>query len=270
MRSIFEFRDYKAYLAARLPTSGEGRGLRTKLAGVLGCRGAFVSQVISKEAHFSLEHAARVDEFLGHSPVESHYFLLLVHLGRAGSPSLRRYYSEQLDRVLAQREVVTEKIRVRSYLSNEEQIIYYSTWHFAAIHMLLLIPELRTKQAIAAHLNLPLSRVSETLDFLVQVGLAVEESGSYLPGKSRLHVGERSPHVNRHHTNWRLHAISALERDSDSVLRYSGPIVLSKKKIPRLRALLLEAIGELEGLLVDEDDVDDEEPYVFSVDLYPL
>src|SRR5688572_30212172 len=104
--SVYEFEDYKEYLLARFPTQGAGRGSRARLAERLRCQPAFVSQVLGTATHLSLEHAAVVDEFLEHSDAESHYFLLLVHRGRAGSQNLRKYYDSQLELLRRERQKV--------------------------------------------------------------------------------------------------------------------------------------------------------------------
>ena len=48
----------------------------------------------------------------------------------------------------------------------ETQIKYYSHWSIAAIHVLLTIPEFRTRAAIAAKLNLSTTDINAGLDFL--------------------------------------------------------------------------------------------------------
>jgi len=72
---IFSFSkdDYRDYVASFLD-SQESKERRTDLAKFLGCQNSFVSQVLTGRAHFSLEHAVRISNFLGHSVDERTFF----------------------------------------------------------------------------------------------------------------------------------------------------------------------------------------------------
>ena len=54
--------------------------------------------------------------FLGHATDEAHYFLLLIQHERAGTPSLRRYFSEQIEQVHLKRLVLKERVGVSKTL----------------------------------------------------------------------------------------------------------------------------------------------------------
>jgi len=250
-KSVFEFQDYKRYLTLRLPTTGEGRGLRAKLASTLSCQAAYISQVINGHTQFSLEHAVSIDRFLGHSAEEGEYFMLLVHFARAGTKSLREYYGALMERMLKRRQVVTERIGVAQPLSSELANRYYSAWYYSAIHVLLLVPRFRTKAAIVECLHLPLPLVSEVIEFLVGAGLAKEEKGRYVTGTQRIHLGSDSPLLSRHHTNWHLRAFPSLDRPLPHDLHYSGAIALSEKNALRVRSLLLNQIEAIEPILAE-------------------
>src|SRR5437660_270087 len=96
--SLFEYRDYKAYLRDLLSQMpAQGYGVRSKLAQALRCQVAYVSQVFNKEIHFSLEQAEELNRFFGHSHEESDYFLLLVQSARAGTRALKDRIQAQLE-----------------------------------------------------------------------------------------------------------------------------------------------------------------------------
>lgn len=95
MEPIFNFLDYKAYLAARLRSAAE-RGAHSQLAIVMGCRPSFVSKVLYRKTHLTPEHAVVLAEYWKLSPTEAEYFRELVQLGRAGSPLLRQVIERRL------------------------------------------------------------------------------------------------------------------------------------------------------------------------------
>jgi len=265
--SLYEHTDYKRYLLGRLPVKGAERGARQRLAQHLNCQPAYISQVLNGDAHFSLEHGALIDDFLEHTAKESRYFMLLVHLGRAGSARLRNHYLQQVEAIRADRQQVSERVQAESSISTERSYRYYSAWHYSAIHILLMIPRLREKRAIADFLKLPLAVVSEALEFLVEAGLANEQKGKYSPVVSRLHLGSQSDMIQKHHLNWRVRSMVAIDTKDPLGLHYSGPIAVSRENAEKLRTVLLQAIERMEPILAEPGE---EEGYGVGIDFFRL
>lgn len=266
-KAVYDYRDYKCYLSDTLATSGMRRGMRSKLATFLGCQTAFVSQVLTGNAEFSLEHAIRINDFLQHTLDEAHFFMLLVHFGRAGSKLLAEYYRKQIDQVLDKRQRVRESIKVNKTLSLEDQITYYSSWHYAAIHVLAMIPEFRTKTSIADYLQIPLRRITECVEFLSRAGILAEERGKLRVESTRIHLRPDSPMIAKHHINWRMHAIRSLDGSNHDDLHYSSVISLSKEDAEQIRKILLNALAQSEALLKDSKD---EMAFCYSFDFFRL
>jgi len=97
-------------------------------------RSADVSQVLNDRYHFSLEQAEAATQFLGLSQDESRCFILLVEIQRAGTPSLKQYFLKQLAELRELHLMIKERIGVSSALTEHHQTIYYSFWHYAAVH----------------------------------------------------------------------------------------------------------------------------------------
>ena len=136
-----------------------------------------------------------------------------------------------------------------SLLSIENQVIYYSSWHVLATHILLSIPEFNTKDKIANHFKLPSHQIAVALEFLVRSGLAHEINGKYSILNTRTHLAKGSPLFPRHHTNWRIRAIQAMDHERENDLHYSGAFTLSKKDLLKVRSLMLSFIEESEPLI---------------------
>jgi uncharacterized protein (TIGR02147 family) len=266
-KSLFEFDDYKKYLVYILQTKGSSRGLRSRLAVHLRCQTAYISQALNGRVHFSLEHAIRISDFLGHSEEEGTFFMLLVHLGRAGSTTLKDYYHKQIDLILKRRQIIRERIHVKNVLSTETQTIYYSSWYYAAIHILISIPRFQTKAAIAEALKLPISTVSDGIEFLVSSGLAIFCSGKYKIGASRIHLGQDSPLISKHHINWKMRAIHALDVPANQDLHYSSVISLSDNDSSKIRSILLNAIEKTEPILKESNE---ENAYCLALDFFQI
>ncbi|MGE0171336.1 MAG: TIGR02147 family protein [Oligoflexales bacterium] len=248
--TVFEFDDYKKYLKERLPTSGENRGSRSKLAKLLKCQSAHISQVLKGSGHFSLEHCAIIDEFLNHTLQESEYFLLLVHLGRSGSKKLSRFYMRRIDelKVLNRRANIAPSAKP---LENEAALaLYYSSWQVAAVHVALMKGPQRPSE-LAATLNLGVSFVKTALTNLTHCGMVEDrKDGYYHCVPQRLHLAPDSPFVTQHHLNWRTKLVQSLQQPEDKeTLHYSGPMAISKRAASKIRALLVDSIERMEPII---------------------
>lgn len=265
--AVFDHEDYKSYLSGRFSTQGSNRGLRAKLATKLSCQSAFISQVLNSHTHFSLEHAVIVDEFLEHSPDESEYFMLLIHHGRAGTKGLKNYYRKQLDQLRKRREVISERIHVKEKLNQIDAFQYYSTWYYAAIHVLTMIPKYQTQAAIAEHLRLPLKVVKEATEFLAYCGLIEENQGKWVNSKNRIHLGNDTIITSKYHMSWRIKTLQNLELSHKEDLHYTGVLALSSENVEKLRTLVLNFIESLEPIIQEGPE---EELHAISLDYYRL
>ena len=242
MKNLFEYRDYKSYLSAALGGRGHRNGGRSKLSQHLDCQTAHVSQVLNGHTHFSTEQAFKVNSFLGHDREESHFFLLLVQLSRAGTPDLRQYYDQQIHEILERRTLIKNRVSATTTVPAGDQARYYSSWLYAAVHMGLSVPELQTKESLAKYFNLPLAVVAETLEFLMSVGLAESRGGRFVIGPSHVHLGNDADNINKHHTNWRVQALESLDRKDPNDLHYSVVFSLSRADSAKIKDRIIELI----------------------------
>lgn len=65
--------------------------------------------MLSGVSHFSFEHAVAIARFLGLTETESDYFILLVHVAKAGSTELKQHYLNQLRKIQEARENGSER-----------------------------------------------------------------------------------------------------------------------------------------------------------------
>lgn len=266
MASIFEYRDYKAYLRDFVAEQGPSRkGLKTEMARAMGCQLAYLSQVLHKSADLSLEQGIRLAPTLGLGEAERDFFLLVMQRSRAGTAELGRHFDRQIKQALETRLNLKERLKGRSVLSAEDQAEYYRHWATSVIHMMLTVPAFRTKQAIAERLRLPLDQVTTSLDFLLSVGLAVEEQGVLRTGETQIHLGKDSPLSSRHHANWRLRAIEARGRQSPEDISYSSVLTMSREDAGRMQRMIADFIEESRRLIHASPE---EEVFAFCIDYF--
>lgn len=267
--NVFSYRSYKAYLRAAIADKTiHGWGSKSALARALSCQTSHISQVLKGQSHFSLEQADNVNNFLDHSRDEAQFFLLLLQLERAGTQSLRDFLQTQLDQLLEKQLVLKNRVNIKRVLSGEDQATYYSAWYYAAVHILITIPGFQTKNEISGYLGLSTRRVSEILDYLVSINLAVKLGNRYRVGDARIYLGSDSSMVAKHHANWRIQAIQSLDRGSTkSDLHYSSVISLSRSDCENIKLQLVKSIEEIKARVKDSKE---EELMCFSLDFFKI
>lgn len=264
---IFKYSRYREYLKACLPAKGKGRGGRSRLAEILGCQPGYVSLVLSGKSDFSPEHGLQVADFLRLNGEEREFLLLLIHKDRAGSVNLKTHYETQMKAIQKDKMEIKSRIATTHSLNNEEQLKYYESWIFTALHMCTLVPQLRNISAMSAYLNIPADRVKAALAILMKVGLVRQERGSFISTQKRIHLGENGLALKKHHTNWRLQAIHSIDRSSEEGLHYSSVMSISKEASLQIKQILLKSIQDAEPIIKGAAD---EGVFALSIDLFEV
>jgi uncharacterized protein (TIGR02147 family) len=266
--SIFEHSDYRAYLRAKAGPRGTRYGVRLAMAQAIGCHSSYFTKILDADANLNLEQSLKLSTYFQMTAEESDYFLLLVQKARSGTKALERYFETKLDALQQKRLSLKERVSIKRSLSREDQATYYGSWHFAAIHMALTVLQLNTRGALASYFELTEKKVGEILEFLISVGLAVEEKGTFKVGPSELHLEGDSPSILKHHTNWRTKAITALDREDALDLHYSGVFTLSKADAASLRERLVKVIRDSVSFATQSKNED--EVLCFALDFFGL
>ena len=265
--SIFEFKLYKDYLLSKTGDKHSRRGEKMAIAKSIGCQPTFISHILYKNAHLSLEQGEKLNRYFQHNKEESAFFLLLIQKDRAGTKSLEKFFQEQLDVILEKRLILTERLGTKNTLSLTEQATYYSSWQYAAVHVALSVPKLQNKNNLSRFLNISPKRIIEILDFLLKVGLAEEKNGHFISGRIETRLGKDSPNIIKHHSNWRNQAIESLEREEILDLHYSSVVSIDKVAAAKIKNILMESIKNYVSCVKHANE---EEVYCLNMDLFLL
>jgi len=242
---IFEFTDYKHFVRKKLREAGnKGYGQYTRIAKHLNIHTSMVSQVFNGSKHLTFEQACRACSFFGFTELETDFFIALVQLERAGTPEAKDKCQRDLNRLKAKSESVKARVGKDVELSEEHNATFYSQWFYTAIKLLSSIPEHHTPEIISRTLGIPLISVNRALEFLLSVGLCVEQDGKIKPGPRNTHLGAESPLVGRHHQNWRVKGFEKMGTLLPSELFFTMPATLSEKDTLILRQKIVEFIEE--------------------------
>jgi uncharacterized protein (TIGR02147 family) len=249
MSDIFQAADYRSYVKdwiAEQPK--QGHGMVSALAQAARCQPAYLSRVLSGGAHLSAEQAFAVAKRLGHSRQEADFLLLLIEWERASDQELKAHYRSKLDTAREARTDLRNRFKEAKTLGREQQVTYYSSAHYAAVHTCISVPEFQTLAALCKHLGLPRERILTVLKFLKEFGLAVEDKGRFIVGQNRLHLSRDSDVIRTHHTNWRIEAIKSLDRGQGAQgtedFHYSAVVSLSREDAAKLKELWIKSLEE--------------------------
>lgn len=265
---IFGFSDYKTYLREHFNRRrDQEKGLRSRLAEAVRCHAAYVSQVLNGDAHFSLEQTELVAKFLTLNKSETGYLLLLVQHARAGTVTLKAHFETLMKELAAKQLVLKDRLEFNKSLNREEQATFYSSWHYGAVHVLVSVPGCHQEKGIAKYLNIPVSKVVEVLEFLLRVRLVAKTDAGYTIGNGRIHLEHDSPMISKHHTNWRLKAVQALDTGEPADLHYSSVITCAEADAPKIKAALVRAIEEVRAIVRPSKD---EAGYAYCLDFFGL
>lgn len=268
MKNVFDFNDYKAFLSDyEQSRKGLERGFRSKLAAHIGCQSGYVSHVLNGDAHLSLEQTFKMATYLHLSDRERKYLLLLVEFARAGTKELRSYFESELAKFREDYLNIKERVGESRTLNEQEQSIYYSSWHFLAVHVISSLPGYDNASSISEALSIPESVVSQVLLFLLQTGIVKNENGKLSSGITQVHLNRESPLIRQHHTNWRIAAIQSIVNDSKTDVHYSTVSTLSKIDAQLLRAKMIALI---ENYVETVKPSPEEVMYGFNLDFYNL
>lgn len=253
--SIYEFKDYKKFVRDWIANEPhKGRGLRKKLADAVGCQTAFITHVLAGEHNFSLEQAEACARWMGLNEIDSEFLLLLVMHKRAGSKGLEKIFQKQISQKREQHTVLKSRVDISEKLSIEDQSIYYSSWHYAAVHMALLNPALQSLENLKKYFQLSPAALHPTLEFLITRGFIESKNGIFKVLKPVLHLEVSSPLVLQHHTQWRLKSIEAIGAKRPEDLHYSGVISLSEEDFEWVREKLSQLLKETVDRLKSSND----------------
>ncbi|WP_413580965.1 TIGR02147 family protein [Bdellovibrio sp. HCB288] len=263
--SIYSFTDYRGYLHAFFEVSKPGT--KTKVAEALGVHTSLLPQVMGEQIELSLEQAEKFNKFLGHDEEESFYFILLVLKSRAGTIPLKKRMQQQIDDARKRQSEISHRIAKEKTISEEDQERFYSSYIFAAIHVLSSIPEYSTTPKIAAALGRPENEISRAVDFLLNLGVLHQKDDKLTPGSRHVHLPPHSPRIVNHHLNWRFKAIEKIRENPRADLHYSGALSLSEQDVLKIKEILASAIADVTAVATKSPE---ETAYVLCADFFTL
>lgn len=268
MREIFEQESFFQILQNDV-TSKSQRGYRLRLANAAGCQPAYLSQVLRKKANLTTEQVHRLCLFWSLDDAETEYALLVHQRERTSSADLALFYNRRVLQLREEYGTLAKRIGAEPALAltDQDRCLYYSSWHYAAIHMLVTIPHFQNAVSVSQRLGLPLERVEEVVTDLCKMQL-MERSGKALKVRQlQIHIDENHPLNLTNHVNWRNHCAVQIQSGDAKALHYTAVHSLSKSDFVKIREIFLGAIRASRDVVAPSPE---EEAAVVLIDCYRL
>ncbi|AZZ37052.1 hypothetical protein CIK05_09685 [Bdellovibrio sp. qaytius] len=263
--SLYSTTDYREYLQAYFKAAKSGS--KTKAASSVGVHTSLLPQILNGSCELSLEQAEKFNKFFGHNEDESFYFILLVLKARAGSVLLSQRIQKQIHEARKKRLEISHRVAKDKTISEQDQERFYSSYIFAAIHVLSSIPAYSSIQKIAEALGKPEHEISRAVDFLLSLGVLQEKNNQLGPGTRHVHLPPQSPLIVNHHLNWRLKSIEKIRENPRTDMHYSGALSLSERDVFKIKEILAGAIAEVTSVATKSPE---ETAYILCADFFAL
>jgi uncharacterized protein (TIGR02147 family) len=265
--SLFLFKDYRSYLTdrmAKLPKKGHGE--LTRMAEALGVHSTLMSMILSGQRELTVEQGYDLAGYLGFTELETEYFSLLVQSARAGNHRYQAFIDKKLEAIRKEATQLSKRIAHEKSLSDHERAVFYSSWLYSAIRNFTATSEKgKTVEEVAERFKLPRAHVVGLLEFLVSAGLVKQLKDRYQVGPQRTFIEHGSPHLLKHHSNWRIKALEQADRITTDELMFTSPFSIAKKDFKKVRELFVETLKHFSETVKDSPS---EEIACLNIDLF--
>ena len=250
---LFQAKDYREIISHYLDSEPQhSRGKKTELSEKLGMHSSHLSQIISGNRSLTPDQALVLARLLGLSELEVEYLLTLVHEERASSFEFKKYCQQKLKEIQKKSQKPAERFTHQKQLSEEDKSQFYSHYLYSAIRLFCSTEEKgRTLEEIRSRFDISRERLMPILRFLLEAALLVQKKEHYSMGITSTFLPRESPHIHRHHANWRLLAVHESTRLEDTELMFTAPMSISKKDFTKIREDLLKQISKMSPIIQD-------------------
>lgn len=240
---IFSFDDYRAFIKSRVKDETPKWGAWARLARAANCQATYLSQAMKGKVHLTSDHVHAIALFWKLNASETDFFLLQLEHAKAGSRSLREYLLNRIKRLRSEHTDLTKRFSVNQIESGEKESMYYSSWHWAALHIIVTIPDLQTVPAISQRLQLPVAFVEFSLEKLKHLGFVKKDGPLWKLSIADVHISKNSPMIALHHNNWRQRAVvDAMLPQKEKSLHFTGVYSLSRADFEHLKGKMLDLV----------------------------
>jgi len=232
--------DYKTFLRIYLKDP-RNRGTAKRLAEILRVQASFLSKLMNSKAHLSSDQAFLIAEHLFQDESRQKYFQILVEFCKSSNQGRRKQLSSDMDKIRH------ESAKVENYIGKSEdspliRSLYYSNWHFGAIHLLTSIRQFQSAKAIARKLGLSEEDILSKLKILQSWGLVKQVDQHWIHSSASIHLNREQGILPQMHSDWRNQSLLSLVGNKPDTVHFTNVHTLSLEDYRKIQKLTLDFI----------------------------
>lgn len=244
MNHLFEFKDYRKFIRAL--TTTQFHYTQASLSKAMNCQAAYLSQVLKERADLTEDHGIKLCEFLELSPLESEYFLILLRIGRAGTPNLRTFLEKRRQKLTEENQEIISRISATPKNQVNEATLYYcSSWIPALLHSATSCARLQSIDAIADRFSLPKQQVEMHLKLLKEYSLVNFEDGKWIFQGGSIHIPKNSALDQFFQFQRRIYSLGNLPKRNGSDVHFSNVLSINSKTAKEIRRQIVDLIDKI-------------------------
>jgi len=245
--NLFEYIDSRVLIRDRIKADRKGgHGQLSQICRHLKIHTSLLSQILGGTRDFSAEQALDLARYFGLSVQETEYFVLLIQWERAYTKDYKEYLEQKLKHLRKESLRLSTRIEKKRELTEEQRSIFYSSWLYSAIHLFASTAKDGVSlQAICERFALTKRKAASILNFLVECDFCTHGNGLYKMSTQMTFVEKGSPHLVRHHLNWRMKSMQVAETIEDEEMMFTAQISLSKKDFALIRETMAQLIQKI-------------------------
>lgn len=244
MVSVYNYDDYRKYIEAVVKHQKNPWGIWAKIAKSAGCRSTYLTQAMKGRAELTPDHIIGIAQFFELSNDETQFFLLILDYGRAATKKLKEFLITKIRKSRKEKEDIAQNINSTRITVGDKETLYYSSWYWSAIHILLSIPEYRTTVKISERLQLPLEQTKFVLTQMKLNGLVKQERNQWINSIDDNTIPKQSPLLGMHHQSWRTRAVTDSTNPLSNGLHFTGVQSMSYTDAAKIKSHIQDLIDK--------------------------
>lgn len=246
MPSPVDFSDYKKFIRSYLETAYQKRGLRTQMAEAMKTHRSHVTHLITSEVQLTLEQADALARFMGLQPLEVEYFVQLVSLARAGTPSLRSLISRNLKNTAQAIKKERLKLPSETTVLPQQAFQYFGQWWSMAVHLAVSSWKKNDMATISSRLGISRQTVARTIHELHEAGMLKKTNKGWVAENPSVDLSQSPQLVWIHAATWRNWVLGRHRHHTElPETRYSGALSMTSEDAVWVREQIVDLIGRM-------------------------
>lgn len=263
--NVYGFEDYREFIKAWVASKEKNHGILMKMCKAMDCQSSHLSRVLQGKIHLTMDQVYLLSNFMALNQAESIFFLKLAEFQRAGNLQYRKKIVDEIYQLRKAQTDFNQRHKLKKIDQIENEMTYYSSWHWTAIHFITGIKKYQLPSLIAQRLNLSELFVKRSLEVLEKMGLVKREGDFWKLSPGSIHLPNSSPMKSASHANWRQRAVISSQNSESDNFHYTVVQAISEEDFEKIKQIFIKTVDDYKKIANPSAS---EELICFSIDYF--